>query len=149
MKCLDLDYREQNLTNFVFNLLVRENRRPLARWARYSMTWASFRSRRLSSVQLPISSVNTLAKLGPELRNYSRKPLGKFLPINEAYRLGEGRFASEAVNELVDQITKPKLAGKLVVILCGIGRGDEWAAGGQGRLIKSISRGGGIQGHDA
>lgn len=56
----------------------------------------------------------------PRTQEYLRKHYEKILLVNEAYRLGEGRFASEAVNELVDQITKPKLAGKLVVILCGI-----------------------------
>lgn len=45
--------------------------------------------------------------------------LGKVLFIDEAYRLGEGAFAQEAVNELVDNMTKPKFAGKLVIILAG------------------------------
>lgn len=39
--------------------------------------------------------------------------------MDEAYRLGEGMFAQEAVNELVDTMTKPKFAGKLVIILAG------------------------------
>lgn len=45
--------------------------------------------------------------------------LGKVLFIDEAYRLGHGRFAQEAIDELVDSITKPKFAGKLVIILAG------------------------------
>lgn len=45
--------------------------------------------------------------------------LGKVLFVDEAYRLGQGKFAQEAVDELVDNITKPKFAGKLVVILAG------------------------------
>lgn len=45
--------------------------------------------------------------------------LGKVLFIDEAYRLGHGTFAQEAIDELVDNITKPKFAGKLVVILAG------------------------------
>jgi hypothetical protein len=45
--------------------------------------------------------------------------LGKVLFIDEAYRLGEGAFAQEAVNELVDNMTKPRFAGKLVMILAG------------------------------
>ena len=47
------------------------------------------------------------------------KALGKVLFIDEAYRLAEGQFAAEALNELVDQLTKPKYKGKLVVILAG------------------------------
>ena len=35
------------------------------------------------------------------------KALGKVLFVDEAYRLGEGAFATEAINELVDSLTKP------------------------------------------
>jgi hypothetical protein len=45
--------------------------------------------------------------------------LGKVLFIDEAYRLGQGKFAQEAIDELVDNITKPKFAGKMVIILAG------------------------------
>ena len=45
--------------------------------------------------------------------------LGKVLFVDEAYRLGQGQFAQEAIDELVDNITKPKFAGKLVIILAG------------------------------
>ena len=45
--------------------------------------------------------------------------LGKVLFVDEAYRLGQGRFAQEAIDELVDNITKPKFAGKMVIILAG------------------------------
>lgn len=45
--------------------------------------------------------------------------LGKVLFVDEAYRLGHGGFAQEAMDELVDNITKPKFAGKLVIILAG------------------------------
>lgn len=52
-----------------------------------------------------------------------KRALGKFLLIDEAYRLdassGGCRFSSEAVNELVDQMTKPQFQGKMVIILCG------------------------------
>lgn len=47
------------------------------------------------------------------------KALGQVLFIDEAYRLGEGAFATEAVNELVDSLTKPRFVGKIVVILAG------------------------------
>lgn len=39
--------------------------------------------------------------------------------VDEAYRLGEGAFATEAINELVDSLTKPRFAGKIIVILAG------------------------------
>lgn len=45
--------------------------------------------------------------------------LGKVLIVDEAYRLGQGQFAQEAIDELVDNITKPRFAGKMVIILAG------------------------------
>lgn len=56
---------------------------------------------------------------GPKAIKQLERGLGKVLFIDEAYRLGEGMFAQEAVNELVDTITKPRFAGKLVIILAG------------------------------
>ena len=50
-----------------------------------------------------------------------KKGLGKVLFIDEAYRLGEGQFAKEAIDELVDSLTKPQFLGKIVVILAGYG----------------------------
>jgi hypothetical protein len=47
------------------------------------------------------------------------KGLGKVLFIDEAYRLADGGFATEAVNEIVDILTKPKYAAKMIVILAG------------------------------
>jgi hypothetical protein len=47
------------------------------------------------------------------------KAMGKVLFVDEAYRLAEGGFATEAMDELVDCLTKPKFAQKLVVILAG------------------------------
>ncbi|KAF8417347.1 P-loop containing nucleoside triphosphate hydrolase protein [Tirmania nivea] len=56
---------------------------------------------------------------GPKTRKKVESALGKVLFIDEAYRLGEGSFSTEVVNELVDIITKPKFMGKVVVILAG------------------------------
>jgi len=39
--------------------------------------------------------------------------------VDEAYRLGEGAFATEAINELVDSLTKPRFLRKIIVILAG------------------------------
>jgi len=60
-----------------------------------------------------------IGQTGPKTIKQLERGLGKVLFIDEAYRLGEGRFAQEAVNELVDTITKPRFAGKLVIILAG------------------------------
>ena len=48
-----------------------------------------------------------------------KRGLGKVLLVDEAYRLGEGQFAKEAIDELVDSLTKPQFLGKIVVILAG------------------------------
>jgi hypothetical protein len=60
-----------------------------------------------------------VGQTGPKTIKQLERGLGKVLFIDEAYRLGEGMFAQEAVNELVDTMTKPQFAGKLVIILAG------------------------------
>jgi ATPase family associated with various cellular activities (AAA) len=58
---------------------------------------------------------------GPKTQQQLERGLGKVLFVDEAYRLGEGHFATEAVNQLVDLLTKPKFMGKIIVILAGYG----------------------------
>lgn len=57
---------------------------------------------------------------GPKTQRLLTSALGKVLFIDEAYRLATGSsYAEEAVSELVDQITKPKFARKLIIVLAG------------------------------
>ena len=56
---------------------------------------------------------------GPKVIGMLDKALGRVLFIDEAYRLGDGQFGAEAVNELVDSLTKPRYANKLITILAG------------------------------
>lgn len=56
---------------------------------------------------------------GPKTQKMLERGLGKVLFIDEAYRLAEGHFAKEAMDELVDCITKPRFARKLIIILAG------------------------------
>jgi ATPase family associated with various cellular activities (AAA) len=56
---------------------------------------------------------------GPKTREALTKALGKVLFVDEAYRLYDGPFGKEAVDELVDSVTKPQFKGKVVVILAG------------------------------
>ncbi|KAH7141426.1 P-loop containing nucleoside triphosphate hydrolase protein [Dactylonectria estremocensis] len=56
---------------------------------------------------------------GPKVQALLDKALGKILFIDEAYRLGEGHFAKEAVDEIVDCVTKAKYHNKLIIILAG------------------------------
>ncbi|KAF7312269.1 hypothetical protein MIND_00239900 [Mycena indigotica] len=56
---------------------------------------------------------------GPKTTKLLDKALGRVLFVDEAYRLGEGQFAKEAIDELVGLLTQTKYHGKLVVILAG------------------------------
>jgi hypothetical protein len=60
-----------------------------------------------------------VGQTGPKTQRLLEKALGKVLFIDEAYRLADGHFAKEAMDELVDCLTKPKFARKLIVILAG------------------------------
>lgn len=59
---------------------------------------------------------------GPKTKKLFEKALGQVLFIDEAYRLGDGRFAQEAVDELVGLLTLDKFKSKIVVILAGYER---------------------------
>lgn len=56
---------------------------------------------------------------GPKTKKLLESALGRVLFIDEAYRLADSSFAKEAIDELVDSLTKPAFAGKLIVILAG------------------------------
>jgi ATPase family associated with various cellular activities (AAA) len=56
---------------------------------------------------------------GPKAKKLFEKALGRVLFIDEAYRLGEGHFAQEAVDEMVGMLTQEKFKSKIVVILAG------------------------------
>ncbi|KYK57109.1 CbxX/CfqX [Drechmeria coniospora] len=56
---------------------------------------------------------------GPKVQQLLDRALGQVLFIDEAYRLAGGGFAQEAVDELVDSVTKPRYQGKLIIILAG------------------------------
>lgn len=78
----------------------------------------------LSAVEVVECSASDLigtyvGQTGPKTRAQLEKALGKVLFVDEAYRLAEGLFATEAINELVDLLTKPLFMDKIVVILAG------------------------------
>ncbi|KAJ1326606.1 helicase required for RNAi-mediated heterochromatin assembly 1 [Microdochium nivale] len=60
-----------------------------------------------------------VGQTGPKVQQMLDKALGKVLFIDEAYRLAEGHFAREAIDEIVDAITKDKYHKKLVIVLAG------------------------------
>jgi ATPase family associated with various cellular activities (AAA) len=56
---------------------------------------------------------------GPKTKKLFEKALGKVLFVDEAYRLSQGNFAQEAIDELVGLITHPTFKSKLIIILAG------------------------------
>ncbi|KAF9223027.1 P-loop containing nucleoside triphosphate hydrolase protein [Gyrodon lividus] len=56
---------------------------------------------------------------GPKTKGVFEKALGKVLFIDEAYRLSEGHFAKEAMDEIVGLMTNERFMNKLVIILAG------------------------------
>ncbi|KAK4228087.1 putative AAA family ATPase [Podospora fimiseda] len=60
-----------------------------------------------------------VGQTGPKVQKLLDKALGKVLFVDEAYRLAEGHFAKEAMDELVDSVTKDRYFKKLIIILAG------------------------------
>ena len=60
-----------------------------------------------------------VGQTGPKTKQVFERALGKVLFIDEAYRLSEGHFAKEAMDELVGILTQEAFIGKLIVIIAG------------------------------
>ncbi|KAK3396789.1 P-loop containing nucleoside triphosphate hydrolase protein [Sordaria brevicollis] len=60
-----------------------------------------------------------VGQTGPKVTSLLDKALGRVLFIDEAYRLAEGHYAKEAMDELVDSVTKERYYKKLIIILAG------------------------------
>ena len=77
---------------------------------------------------------------GKKTKELLESALGKVLLIDEAYRLAKGDFANEAADELVDLLTKPQFAQKLIVILAGYDHEIEHLLGTNRGLTSRFSR---------
>jgi hypothetical protein len=60
-----------------------------------------------------------VGQTGPKVRQTLDKALGRVLFLDEAYRLCDGPFAKEAIDELVDAVTKDTYKKKLIIIMAG------------------------------
>lgn len=60
-----------------------------------------------------------VGQTGPKTQAKLTEALGRVLFVDEAYRFCDGAFGKEAVNELVDSMTKSNFVDKIVVILAG------------------------------
>lgn len=120
MKALGMDAREQLPFNFLFKGPPGTGKTTTAA----KMGKIFYDMGFLSQAKVVECSATDLigqyvGHTGPKVQKLMEKAMGKVLFIDEAYRLAEGHFAVEAMDELVDGLTKPKFAHKLVVILAG------------------------------
>ncbi|GAD99219.1 conserved hypothetical protein [Paecilomyces variotii No. 5] len=120
LKKLNMDPRQQVPFNFVFRGPPGTGKTSTAR----KMGQVYYDMGLLASTEVIEASATDLVgqyigQTGPKTQHLFERGLGKVLFIDEAYRLAEGHFAKEAMDEIVDCITKPRFARKLVIILAG------------------------------
>ncbi|KAI0541591.1 P-loop containing nucleoside triphosphate hydrolase protein [Xylaria digitata] len=60
-----------------------------------------------------------VGQTGPKVQKKFDEALSRVLFIDEAYRLAEGPFAKEAMDEIVDCMTKERYQNKILVVLAG------------------------------
>ncbi|KAL4912229.1 P-loop containing nucleoside triphosphate hydrolase protein [Aspergillus aurantiobrunneus] len=120
MRELEMEPKEQVPFNFLFRGPPGTGKTSTAR----KMGKVYYDMGLLSSAEVLESSATDLVgqyigHTGPKTQDLLEKALGKVLLIDEAYRLAEGPFAKEAMDEIVDCITKPKFFQRLIIILAG------------------------------
>lgn len=120
LKCLDMDIKEEVPFNFLFRGPPGTGKTSTAR----KMGEIYYDLGILSTTEVVECSATDLigqyvGQTGPKVQKLLDSALGKVLFIDEAYRLSGGAYAKEAVDELVDCVTKEKYMGKLIIILAG------------------------------
>jgi len=60
-----------------------------------------------------------VGQTGLKVRQMLDKALGKVLFIDEAYRLCDGHFAKEAIDEIVEAVTKDAYHKRLIIVMAG------------------------------
>ncbi|KAI6157079.1 P-loop containing nucleoside triphosphate hydrolase protein [Pisolithus tinctorius] len=120
MKAQGLDMRTQIPSNFIFKGPPGTGKTSTARklgQVYYDMGF-------LSSTDVVECSASDLVgqyvgHTGPKTKGVFEKALGKVLFVDEAYRLSEGHFAKEAMDEIVGLMTQERYMNKLIIILAG------------------------------
>ncbi|KAJ6494824.1 P-loop containing nucleoside triphosphate hydrolase protein [Mycena vitilis] len=119
-KLRGMDVRELIPTNWVFKGPPGTGKTTVAR----KMGEVYFNMRFLDSPKVEECSASDLVgqyvgQTGPKTVKLFDKALGRVLFIDEAYRLGEGPYAKEAIDEVVGLLTQPRYRANMVVILAG------------------------------
>ncbi|EGR46246.1 uncharacterized protein TRIREDRAFT_66551 [Trichoderma reesei QM6a] len=120
LKAVDMDVKEEIPFNFLFRGPPGTGKTTTAR----KMGKVYYDMGFLSKAAVEECSATDLigeyvGHTGPKVQKVLEKALGRVLLIDEAYRFAEGKFAKEAIDEIVDCVTKPKYQGKLIIILAG------------------------------
>ncbi|XMA20285.1 hypothetical protein WAI453_013076 [Rhynchosporium graminicola] len=120
LKAMDMDPREEIQFTFLFRGPPGTGKTSTARKMGKVFYDMGFLAKadvvECSATDLVASYVG---QTGLKVQNVLENALGRVLFIDEAYRLAGDGFAKEAMDEIVDCLTKPKYARKLIVILAG------------------------------
>ncbi|KAF2429946.1 P-loop containing nucleoside triphosphate hydrolase protein [Tothia fuscella] len=120
LKAMDMDPREEIPFNFLFRGPPGTGKTSTARKMGKVFYDMGFLAKadvvECSATELVGSYVG---HTGPKVQKVLENALGRVLFIDEAYRLAGDGFAKEAMDEVVDCLTKSKYAQKLIVILAG------------------------------
>jgi hypothetical protein len=140
MKSMGMDMRDQIPTNFIFKgppgqyYFVSPRLHVPTFFIHLKGTGKTTTARKMGQVYYDmgfLSSTEVIEKsatdligeyvgqTGPKAKGVLDQALGRVLFIDEAYRLGEGPFAKEAIDELVGLLTQERYIHKIVVILAG------------------------------